>query len=83
MIFHVKYQIDSQEGIRGLLNNFQKLKKIHLSRISSIDESSFSHLVNLEFLELDGCYLDFLPLDPDYMKSNISCNAIFHSHTLG
>jgi hypothetical protein len=62
--------------MRGLLDNFTKLKKVKLRHISSIDESSFSYLVDLESLELDGCYF------PNYMKSNISCNAFTNLNKL-
>jgi hypothetical protein len=71
--------IDSQEGMRGLLNNFTKLKTLKLRHISSIDESSFSHLVNLETLELSGCYFGF---SPNYMKRSISCNAFANLNKL-
>jgi hypothetical protein len=77
--FHVQSSISSQEGMRGLLNNFQKLKKIKFRHISSIDESSFSHLLNLESLELSSCYLGYIP---NFMKSSISCNAFSNLNKL-
>jgi hypothetical protein len=74
--FRVKSSIMSQEGMRGLLDDFTKLKKLKLCDISSIDESSFSHLVNLESLEFEMSYL------PYYMKCCISCNSFSNLNKL-
>jgi hypothetical protein len=72
----LEFRFRSQEGMKGLLNNFTKLKKLKLTFISSIDDSSFSNLVNLEYLELCNCYLG------NHLKSSISFNAFANLNKL-
>ncbi len=74
--FSVDSSIMRQEGMKGLLNNFTKLKKVKLQDISHIDESSFLSLVNLESLELPYRFR------PNYMKRSISCNTFSNFNNL-